>query len=163
MSNNQTKEIAPFFRYLNKITDVAGALTAIGIFAVVIIQIIGRLIGHSAPWTEESTRYIFIWMIFLGIGIGFRKVESPRVTVLLNIMPKFIQRLSKWIYSIATIGFFVFMVVYGIELVRQQVTMNEISSVLLIPMWIIGISIPFSAVIGILNTIQSLIYDRDLI
>ncbi len=55
------------------------------------------------------------------------------------------------------------MVVYGMELVSQQASMNETSSVLLIPMWIIGISIPASADIGIINTIQSLLYHRDLI
>lgn len=26
----------------------------------------------SAPWTEELARYAMIWMIFLGLGVGFR-------------------------------------------------------------------------------------------
>lgn len=26
----------------------------------------------SAPWTEELARYSMIWMIFLGLGVGFR-------------------------------------------------------------------------------------------
>lgn len=163
MSNSSKKEYAPIFTYLNKASDFLAGLIAVALLSVVLLQIFGRLIGSSAPWTEEMTRYIFIWMIFLGMGLGFRKAESPRVTFVINMMPKAMKHLGKWLYSIATIAFLLFMVVYGIDLVMQQINMNETSSVLLIPMWIIGISIPISAILGIINTIQSLIYHRDLI
>jgi C4-dicarboxylate transporter DctQ subunit len=163
MAMKVNSKVKSFFQIINKVTDTVAALTALGIFVVVIWQIIGRLIGHPAPWTEELTRFIFIWLIYLGIGIGFRKAESARVTVLLKLFPKFIQKASIWIYSVATIVFFLFMLVLGIELMSQQVMTNEKSSVLLLPMWIIGLCIPVSAVIGILNTIQSLLYDRSLL
>ncbi len=157
------KKYSPFFRFLNRAVNIVACITAFSIFVVVITQIIGRLIGYPAPWTEEATRFIFIWMIFLGISLGYRKAESPRVTILYNNLPKIFQRISRWIYTIGTLVFFLFMLVYGIELMRQQITMNEMSSVLMIPTWIIGVSIPISALIGILHTIQSLIYHRELI
>src|SRR5690625_629759 len=141
MTDSQAKQYAPIFKYLNRIFNFIAGLIAIALFVVVIIQIIGRSIGYPSPWTEEMTRYIFIWMIFLGIGVGFQKAESPRVTVFLNIMPKFIRQIGSWIYTIGTIGFLLFMVVYGIELVQQQIAMNETSSVLLFPVWIVGISV----------------------
>lgn len=153
----------PFFNILNKISDALAALTAVAIFIVVIWQITGRLIGNSAPWTEELTRYIFIWMIFLGIGIGFRKGESARVTVFLNILPKIFKKLSIYFYTGGTILFFLFMLVAGINLIIQQGNMNETSTVLALPMWLIGLSIPVAAVVGILNVFQSLLYDIDLL
>jgi C4-dicarboxylate transporter, DctQ subunit len=163
MVKAEKSKLNPFFKALNGLTDLFASLTSAGIFIVVIWQVIGRLIGHPAPWTEELTRFIFIWMIYLGIGIGFRKAESARVTLFLNYFPSFIRKGSIWIYSIAVIGFFLFMFFSGIELMSQQITMNETSSVLLIPMWLIGLSVPFGAFVGILNTIQSLIYDRSLL
>lgn len=163
MVKDGTGNINRFFQNLNRITDILASLTAATIFVVVIWQIIGRLIGHPAPWTEELTRFTFIWLIYLGIGIGFRKAESARVTLLIKYLPGFLRKASVWIYAVATIGFFIFMLVLGIELMSQQVNANEKSSVLLLPMWIIGLCIPVSAVIGILNTIQSLVYDRSLI
>lgn len=163
MADDSKKQYAPIFKYINKASNFLAGLIAVTLFLVVIIQIFGRLIGNSAPWTEEMTRYIFIWMIFLGIGIGFREAESARVTFVLNLMPDSLKNIWRWIYSIGTIGFFIFMIVYGIDLVLQQINMNETSSVLLLPMWIIGISIPISALLGIINTIQSLIYHRDLV
>jgi C4-dicarboxylate transporter, DctQ subunit len=163
MVTNEKSNLKNFFHFFNKITDTLAALTAAAIFVVVMWQIIGRLIGHPAPWTEELTRFIFIWLIYLGIGIGFREAESARVTLLLKYLPKFIRKYSIWIYSVATIGFFLFMFILGIELMSQQFSTNEKSSVLLLPMWLIGLCIPFSAVTGIINTIQSLLYNRSLL
>ncbi len=163
MVKGEKSTLKNFFRVFNIITDTLASLTSAAIFVVVIWQIIGRLIGHPAPWTEELTRFIFVWLIYLGIGIGFREAESARVTLLLKYLPKFIRKHSIRIYSIATIGFFLFMLILGIELMSQQINTNEKSSVLLLPMWLIGLCIPFSAVTGILNTIQSLLYNGSLL
>jgi C4-dicarboxylate transporter, DctQ subunit len=163
MVKGEKSIVKSFFLVFNKITDTLASLSSAAIFVVVMWQIIGRLIGHPAPWTEELTRFIFIWLIYLGIGIGFRKAESARVTLFLKYFPRFIRKGSIWIYMIATIGFFLFMFVLGIELMSQQFSTNEKSSVLLLPMWLIGLCIPFSAVTGIVNTIQSFLYDRALI
>lgn len=163
MVKGEKNFLKTFFNVFNKITDTFASLSSAAIFIVVMWQIIGRLIGQPAPWTEELTRFLFIWLIYLGIGIGFRKAESARVTLLLKYFPRFIRKYSVWIYTVATIGFFLFMLVLGIELMSQQFNTNEKSSVLLLPMWLIGLCIPFSAVTGIINTIQSLLYDRALL
>jgi C4-dicarboxylate transporter, DctQ subunit len=163
MVKGEKSKLKNFFQIFNKITDTLASLSTAAIFVVIVWQIIGRLIGHPAPWTEELTRFIFIWLIYLGIGIGFREAESARVTLFLKYLPKFIRKHSIWIYSVATIGFFLFMFILGIELMSQQFNTNEKSSVLLLPMWLIGLCIPFSAVTGIINTIQSLLYNRALL
>ncbi|WP_052400644.1 TRAP transporter small permease [Oceanobacillus jeddahense] len=163
MEDNQSKAYNLFFTILNKASNFIAGLIAVTLLIIVIMQIIGRWIGSPLPWTEEMTRYLFIWMIFIGVGIGFRKAESPRVTVFLNWMPSFMQKAGRWIYTIGSISFLLFMVVYGINLVLQQIALNETSSVLLIPVWLVGISVPISGVLGILNIIQSLIYHKNLI
>ncbi|ASS89454.1 TRAP transporter small permease [Aeribacillus pallidus] len=163
MDKNNNSLINSFFRIINRVTDVMAAISAAAIFVVVVWQVIARLLGVPSPWTEEVTRYLFIWLIFLGIGVGFRKAESARVTILIKYAPKILNKTFTVIYAVATIGFFGFMLVYGIELMSQQINTNETSAALLLPMWVIGLSVPFSAVVGILNVIQSLIYNRELI
>jgi TRAP-type C4-dicarboxylate transport system permease small subunit len=163
VKDEKRKQINGLFRTFNKISNIFASLTALGIFVVVIYQIIGRVIGSPAPWTEELTRFMFIWMVFIGLGIGFRRAESARVTVFLKYMPKCIQKASVAIYATGTIAFFLFMFYTGIGLIQQQFTMNETSSTLLLPMWLIGLSIPVSALTGILNVIQSILYERELL
>jgi C4-dicarboxylate transporter DctQ subunit len=152
-----------FFTYCNKLFDILSGLSAFAMFVVVIIQIAGRLSGHPAPWTEESTRFIFVWMVFLGIGIGFRKAESARITIFLNWLPKFFNQLAFYVYIMGSIGFFIFMFYTGIQIVWQQVSMHEMGSALMIPMWIVGLSIPVSAALGILGVIESAVYHKKLI
>lgn len=152
-----------FFDCVNKIFNILATLATAGIFISVMIQVIGRLVGHPAPWTEEGTRFLFIWMIFLGVGLGFRRGESARVTAFLKWTPKFVQKIQKWIYAIFSIAFFVFMFVTGIQLVGQQITTHELGSALMIPMWIIGICVPISSILGILGIIENLMLYPEII
>lgn len=152
-----------FFRKVNAAIDWLAILATIAIFAVVIIQIIGRLSGHPAPWTEEATRVFFIGMIYIGIGIGFRRGESARVTIFLGWFPASMKRLSRWLYVISTIGFFLFMFYTGIQLVIQQYTMNELGSAFMIPMWLVGAFVPLSALLGILGIFENLLFHPQLI
>jgi len=85
------------------------------------------------------------------------------VMILLQYAPKFLQKAGVWIYTLASVGFFLFMLVYGIELMFYQLNIGEKSAALLLPMWLIGLCLPVSAVTGIINIIQSLIYDREII
>jgi len=39
----------------------------------------------------------------------------------------------------------------------QQVNMNEMGSALMIPMWIIGASVPVSGILGIIGVVESLV------
>jgi TRAP-type C4-dicarboxylate transport system permease small subunit len=157
------KQCDRFFRFINKVEDILAAITTVALLVVIIIQIIGRVIGRSVPWTEEGTRFIFIWMIFLGIGMGFRKAESARVTMFLKWMPRIIQKISIWVYVVSTVGFFVFMFFTGIQLVLQQYRMHEIGSALMIPMWLVGICVPISSIIGIIGVIESLIIHPEVL
>ena len=65
-----------------------------------LLQVASRLLGAPVPWTEEATRYLFVWMIFLGLAAGFRTVESARVTVFIAMMPEYLRRLAVPIYVV---------------------------------------------------------------
>lgn len=156
--SHKHKSLGRFFSILDKIVDWVAGIATLGIIITVMIQILGRVFGNPAPWTEEATRFIFIWVIFIGIAMGFRKSESARVTIVITYAPAFVRKLSKWLYVVASFGFFLFMIIYGFDLMMQQVNMNEMGSALMIPMWIIGISVPVSGILGIFGVIESLIF-----
>lgn len=146
-----------FVGVLNKIVDALAGIAAGSIVITVLIQIIGRVVGNPAPWTEEGTRFIFIWIIFLGIGMGFRRSESARVTIMVGYAPSIVRKLSKWTYTFFSLLFFGFMIVYGFQLMMQQVNMNEMGSALMIPMWLIGASVPVSGVLCVIGLLESLL------
>lgn len=148
-------KLSGFFDVVNKLEDIILALFVIGMVLVIMTQIIGRVIGHPFPWTEETSRYLFLWMMFVALAAGFNKCESSRVTLFLQVGPKWLKKASEILYAVVVIGFFCFMFVYGIQVVQQQVAFNEMGTALRIPMYLIGICQPVGAVLGIIGTVQS--------
>ena len=51
--------------------------------------------------------------------------------------------------------FFGFMIIYGWEVVQQQIMMKEMGTALMIPMYLIGICQPIAGVLGIIGVLQS--------
>lgn len=145
------------------IADVAAGIACAGVLIVVLLQVIGRLTGNPLPWTEEATRFLFIWMVFLGLAAGFRTVESARVVVFLVMGRRLFQHLAVPIYVGSSIFFFGLMGWTGFTLTRQQFLMNETAATLPVPMWLIGMVMPVSAIIAVLAIIDSLHKRRDLI
>ncbi|RSL31452.1 TRAP transporter small permease [Salibacterium salarium] len=153
--SNKKRE-AGIFHKVSKGINVASDFTAgtitITLLIVVLIQVIGRLLEQSSPWTEELTRYVFIWMIFLGVALGFRKDESPRITFFVNKLPRKVQKVISLLTIIITFAFFIFLFFTGINLMGQQ--MNETSPVLRITVAWIGLCIPLCACLSMFNFTQ---------
>lgn len=143
--------------------DFAAGATATGILIVVLVQVVSRLLGAPVSWSEEATRYLFVWMVFLGLAAGFRTVESARVVVFIAALPNLFRRLAVPIYVGSSVLFFALMGWTGVSLIRQQLMMNEETATLPIPMWVIGLIMPISAVLAILAIFESLKASRNLI
>lgn len=152
--------LSKVFDMVNTLENVVLAVMVIGMIVTILLQIIGRVIGHPFPWTEETSRYLFLWMMFVALAAGFNQAESSRVTLLLTVGPKWLKKVSEILYAVIVVAFFGFMVVYGIEVVKQQVMMKEMGTALQIPMYIIGICVPISGILGILGVVQSFVEYR---
>ena len=150
-------------RFVRLTADFAAGATAAGILVVVVVQIVGRLIGQPVSWSEEATRFLFVWIVFLGLAAGFRTVESARVVVFIAAAPRLFRRLAVPIYVVSSVLFFGIMGWTGLSLVRQQIMMSEEAATLAIPMWVIGLIMPISAILAVLAIVESLKTKRDLI
>lgn len=138
-------------------------LTMGGIVLVVLMQIVGRLGGRPFSWTEELTRALFIWMMFIGMAASMRRADAARVTVALQWLARPLRRIAVPIYMAACLGFFALMAWTGISMVRQQVMMNETIATLGWPSWVIGAVVPVSALVAIACTLASLRDSRHII
>jgi TRAP-type C4-dicarboxylate transport system permease small subunit len=147
---------APRAGWLEKLTDAVCGLAAAGTVLVVLAQVVSRLLGAPISWSEELTRALFIWMIFMGLASSMRRADAARVTVFMQALPRSLRRLSLPIYLGCSVGFFVLMAWMGGRMVHQQLAMNESIATLGWPSWVIGLVIPVSAVIAILCTLASL-------
>jgi TRAP-type C4-dicarboxylate transport system permease small subunit len=147
-------------RFLWKIVDAILFLGVSGMLVVVIVQVIGRLIGVSLPWSEEMTRNLFVLTVFLGMAVGFRYAEHARVTFLLKIFPEKLQKFQTALYLLSSVLFFGVVFVLGIGMTWRQFRNGEMSPATGIPMFFITLPISLCSILAIIGLVQSILFDE---
>lgn len=73
-------------KLFNKVQNGINWVTGICLMAlclIVFVQVIMRkCFGHSFSWSEELTRYIFVWIIYLGVNLGIRDNMQFKIDIL---------------------------------------------------------------------------------
>ncbi|MDC3412060.1 TRAP transporter small permease [Aquibacillus sp. 3ASR75-11] len=75
-------------RILKFLTTITFSMMAI----VVLIQILGRYLPFTFVWTEELTRYLFVYAIAFGAPVAMERRGYMRVDILVNLLPLKIQK-----------------------------------------------------------------------
>ncbi|HBD64162.1 MAG TPA: hypothetical protein DC038_06965 [Clostridiales bacterium] len=127
------------------------------LFAVMVIslfyQIIMRFIFQSAnAWSEELTRYAFIWMSMLGSSVATRRSRNMDVDFIVNRMPKNLKIINKFVTRGLIIAFLLVLIVYGTNLVG--ITHKQLSAGIRIPMSYVYASVPVGAILILLFTVE---------
>ena len=67
---------------------IAATLVLVAMVATVFLQVVGRAgLSHPPIWTEELSRWLFVWMIFLGLPEVERTGAHLQVELLPNMLP----------------------------------------------------------------------------
>ncbi|MCV2488194.1 TRAP transporter small permease [Geodermatophilus sp. YIM 151500] len=138
-----------------KVVDAVVLVGVLGMVLTVSLQVVSRSLGAAVPWTEELTRFLFIYTAFLGMAAGFRHADHARIAFVVAKLPRFAQRAAVHLYVAAGVTFFVVVGYQGWELVVQQYESEETSPALGIGMWIATLPIIVSAVLAVLGHLQS--------
>ncbi len=73
----------------------------IGMLAVMFVQVASRYaFGIGVPWTDETSRFLFIGEIYLGAAIAQRYASQIRITVLLDVVPPNVRRICEGVSDI---------------------------------------------------------------
>lgn len=153
--DRKPSSLSKLFDAVDKLENLLCGGTLVCLLLVVLLQVGSRLLGINLPWTEETTRFFFLWMMFIAVAAGFNRAESSRVLVLLRLLPRPAQKLCTALYYVVTLAFFAFMVYYGAQLTMQKFAFGEMGAAVAIPMGFIMVCVPICGVLGIIGTIQS--------
>lgn len=136
------KKLAKLYNSLEAhLLVISLAFTTLLIFVQVVLRYV---FNNSLSWSEELARYIFIWQIWLGTSISMRNNEHIRMDMLANKLQGKAKFALDIIANILMLGFCVFLVVYGFQLVSSMMSRGNASVALRIPMWIVYASLPVS-------------------
>ena len=116
---------------------------------IIFLQIIMRsFLNSSITWSEELTRYVFIWQIWLGISIAERENDHIYLEIVNSLVKsEAIKKGVKVIANLIMIAFNVFLVVKGFELVQQMMARGNVSGAMRLPMYYVYMALPVSSFI----------------
>ncbi|MCM3760393.1 TRAP transporter small permease [Alkalihalobacillus oceani] len=112
-------------------------------------------LNQSLSWTEEATKYISIWSVFLGASIAAGRRELISVEAIMQLIPEKIEKAFRVMVLFFSIVFCLYLIIYGFSMV-QEVAVQR-STALRLPMWIPYAAIPVGGFLILLNLFSVLI------
>ena len=100
------------------------------------IQVFSRyILGTSLSWTEEITRYLFIWSAFLSVSLCTKKCISIKIDQFIKLFPKRGKSLWKVLNLTVEFIFFVYLIPYAYLYLKVTVESGQTSPACKIPMY----------------------------
>lgn len=148
--------------FLWKIVDGILFITVSGMLLVVTIQVVGRIISRSVPWSEEMTRYLFLWTVNFGMAVGMRNADHASVNIIYIMLPKtkIIQRVHLGIYTISCLVFFSLLTYWNIGMTIRQFNSGEMSPAVGLPMFWVSFPLFICNILAAIGLIQSVFFDE---
>lgn len=120
------------------------------------LQIAGRyLFEKPLPWTEEMTRYMFVWMVFISIGYAVKTGEHIRITFVRSMLKPKGRLILDIICNILCFGFSVICTAEGYKLLSTIRQGGQTAVSLPIPMWLLYLVMPLGFLLVCIRLIQS--------
>ena len=122
----------------------------------IIAQVFFRyVLGQPLAWTEQSSRYLFIWMMMLGAAIVFYRDSAMAFDMLLHTFPKGLQF---WIEAFIKVLIIAFALYYGYQaFVLASSVGSRMTSGVRIPLAVMYGSMIVSNVFVVLVMVEKLI------
>lgn len=129
-------------------------LVVITTFAQVIFRYV---INFSIPWTDELSRYCFVWLIYSGMIISLIRGEHAVVSLVTDHCEGKTKKILATLVDILIFTLFIFLLVGGIKVMKMSV--GQTTSGLGIPKMIVYGALPFGACLMLIELV-SRIYKR---
>ena len=129
-------------KVLRRVQEWAGGLLLLAILLDVLLQVVTRHFGDSLTFTEESARFLMIWMGFIGIAAATYRNAHMCVTFLADKAP---LPWRTYVANCARLLFLAYVLLLGYSgalLTHLQWTLGRRWSTLDIPVWLVNIVVP---------------------
>jgi len=148
---------------LNKIMDIIEIYVTAALFALICIivgiQIVLRTTGLPLAWTEETARYLFIWIIYLASS----KAVKDRKHLSVEIIPILLKEKGKLIINILSnilcAFFFLVTLYFGFIVLQKFQARPQLSPAMGINMIIPYAAPAIGSLMMLIRTIQNIITD----
>ena len=146
-------------KWLDKNAEIliCGCLLTV-ISVIMMLQVIMRYVFNSPlSWPEELSRYCYIWITFLSIGLTIRTGSYFRVTALIDYLPvKGRQAMEVFAHAVNLL-FYGICAYYSIDILHTVYNSTQTTPSLRLPMYIIYIALPLGMFLSTFRSVEMLI------
>ncbi|NGN96299.1 TRAP transporter small permease [Grimontia sp. S25] len=119
------------------------------------IQVILRVVfNYGIPWSEELSRFAFVWFVFLGASYAARLSAHNRVTFHLKLLPEKVRNGIELIADVLWIAFNTLMTVKSIEVIESLMEFPFLSPALDWSMAFLYLIFPISFTLTSIRIVQ---------
>jgi len=141
-----------FCDFLNKIVGLVEIILMTTIIVSVVLQISSRMLSYPVPWTEELTRFAFIWGVMLGSTVCTLHRSHAVVTTFRDRFPQKILPALTIATQVLILICAAVLVLYGQRMIF--LTRRQISPALGIRMSFINLAVPACGVLHFIYTFK---------
>jgi TRAP-type C4-dicarboxylate transport system permease small subunit len=144
--------------WLDKNFEESFCITLMAVMTIFICgQVFTRYVLQMAmSWTEEISRYLFIWTVYVGISYGVKKNRHICIDVIYNLLPEKYSRYFAHISDLLFLGFTLFIMVQGYGVFLRIVASGQTSPACEIPMWMVYGALPFGMALSSFRIAQGI-------
>ncbi len=149
MTIKEKKLLSVLDRIQIALLDTACIVFLVATILIVLFQVFNRFwFNLPAPWTEEFSRYIFVYLCVLGITRGVRDDAHIKLELIVSAFPEKVQTVANLLIDIIVIILLCGMIVSGFKFL--PISMTRRAATLNISMYYLYIAIPVSAIVMVL-------------
>ncbi|GAB7079420.1 TRAP transporter small permease [Megalodesulfovibrio paquesii] len=152
------KFLDAYFEEIIVITMLSGMTFLVG------LQVIMRYVmQNSLSWSEELSRYMFIWLVNIGISYGVRTKRHISVDVLNTILPRNKAAYLSIIADLLFLCFALIVIFNGADVAQRIMKTGQASPALEIPMCFVYGALPVGFSLVCIRLVQSMVIKIGLI
>ncbi|MDR1650151.1 MAG: TRAP transporter small permease [Synergistaceae bacterium] len=134
-------------RIYDKIEGLVLVASFVATVSLVAVQVVMRYIfNNSLSWSEELTRFIFVWQVWMGTSIACKNNNHIRVEILSSVLKGKAKTVHAIIGDALVLAFTIFLVYDGFIVTGSMLRRGMLTPAMQIPMYLMFLSLPVSSI-----------------
>lgn len=130
--------------------------------ATVSLLVFGNVVSrygfnYTPIWSEELSRFLVVWSIFIGVAIGVRKNQHIGVDALIRFLPHKLLLASEVLLNLIGVVVIGILVFNSFEFIQHTREFEQLSPAMRIPMYIPYIAMPVGLTLSIIHFIHNIV------
>lgn len=133
-------------------------MCAVGLIVMTVFTFLG-VISRKLPqvnlsWTMELVTTMFVWVCALASAAAFKSDSHMGFGYLSGKLEGRVRLVHRWGRILIIFANYTLWITFGVRMVMNQMQSGLVTPVMATPGWLIGLAIPFSAVLAVIRILQ---------